>query len=810
MSDIVLSEVNFRFAAGNVPDDAWNVVHTQVNESMSELYRASVVVSMEPGGASLESLLGTPATLRTTRGGVERVVKGVVQQVEELGSLATHRFARVDVVPSLWILSQRMDTRLFQELNVVQIAQAVFRSAGVYQGTALAVDASLQALPPREYCVQFHETDLAFVRRLFEDEGIPFYFKHDGDGEGEALVLAGDEHTWGEAIAGGAPARVSDAGSATASTETVHWFDERHTLRPTSVQLRDYDFTRPRAALDMTAQHPAEAGRMPIYEYPARSAIGAYDEATATYQQHNTRRLARVRLEEHRTRDHVGQGRSNVHAATPGCALSVAGHERPTLDRRYLVTRVEHTGQAWHTLPAEILKSPRARQILADLGLPLGATGDDPTALQDRYVNRFFTHRLEGMETSAPFRPERVTPRPVIEGPQTARVVGPAGEDIHTDKHGRIKVQFHWDRVGREDENSSVWIRSAQNMGGAGWGFVFIPRIGMEVVVQFLEGNPDRPLVTGCVYNGENRPPYPLPDEKTKSTIKSDSTLGGGGYNEIRFEDLKGSEEVFLHAQKDFNEVVEHDHSTLVHHDQRNTVDNNQTERVGANQSMTVGGDRTSHVFGNEKKTVEKDQTDHVVKNRTHTVDLDEKITVGVNQTTTIGANRTETVGANETVTIQGNETHHVVGNLVTTIDAAEIRSVGAMRVTSVTAADATIVGGAWVVTAGGPCLISSGALIRQSVGGSSTTVRDSKIGLSAPDEIKLTCGSSAITMTPGKVIVTSGAGATLTLDGANVKIEGANIELAASANGKFTAGAALDLFGMVTTIKGGPVKINC
>jgi type VI secretion system secreted protein VgrG len=652
MSDSVLSEVTFRFAAGNVPDDAWNVVHTQVNESMSELYRASVVLSMEPGGASLESLLGTPATLRTTRGGVERVVKGIVQQVEELGSLATHRFARVDVVPSLWILSQRMDTRLFQDLNVVQIAQAVFRAANVYQGTALAVDPSLQSLPTREYCVQFHETDLAFVRRLFEDEGIPFYFKHDGDGEGESLVLAGDEHTWAESIAGGAPARVSDAGSATASTETVHWFDERHTLRPTSVQLRDYDFTRPRAALDMTAQHPAEPGRMPIYEYPARSAIGSYDQDTATYQQHNTRRLARVRLEEHRTRDHVGQGRSNVHAITPGYAVAVAGHERPTLDRRYLVTRVEHTGQAWHTLPAEILKSPRARQILADMGLPLGATGDDPTALQDRYVNRFFTHRLEGMETSAPFRPERVTPRPVIEGPQTARIVGPAGEDIHTDKHGRVKVQFHWDRVGREDENSSCWIRTAQNMGGAGWGFVFIPRIGMEVVVQFIEGDPDRPLVTSVVYNGENPTPYGLPEEKTKTSLKTWSTPKTGGYNEMRFEDLAGLEQLFMQAERNMDTLVKNDQSLMVNRHRAKHIQGNETNNVDQNRSTQVGGHEAKEVQGNQDNQI------HGPQGQSTSIDANQLMQIGQKALETVGQLKQVTVGKSKlTMDADGNIT---------------------------------------------------------------------------------------------------------------------------------------------------------
>jgi len=777
-----LTKVRFKFVSVGDPDTVWRVVRMHLREGLSEPYSAEFDLACENLLADPDALLGRDCSAWWYRDDHQRRLQGVVHRVEHLGLKAGHLLCRVHVAPALLALGQRRDCYVFQDLTALEAVAVVLAEgfAPWQRSTRLEVQ---RALPTREYFVQYNESDLDFVARLLAEEGIGYYFDHAGDRE--VMVLFDANTTCvGVATMDGAAVGIEGPEGGTAAAESVRDFDPISTLRSTSSVVRDFDWTQP--SLDLTRESrgvdPNGLDRE-VYEYPGPLTIGGY--ADPAYGEEDGAAQSRLRRQLSASRERRAAGAGYVTTFTPGFTFDLTGHHNPTADGPWLLTRVEHFGHA----PEELTSD----------------THPDADGRHERYRNTF-----EALPLDVAWRPVRGFVRPRIGGVQTATVVGPAGEEIYTGEHGRVKVQFHWDRVGGRNETSSLWVRVAQAWAGNGWGFVFIPRIGMEVVVQFLEGNPDRPLVTGCVYNGENRPPYPLPDEKTKSTIKTDSTLGGGGYNELRFEDLKGSEEVFLHAQKDFNEVVEHDHSTLVHHDQRNTVDHNQTERVGANQSMTVGGNRTSHVYGNEKKTVEKDQTDHVVKNRTHTVDLDEKIIVGVNQFTDVGANRTETVGANETVTIQGNETRSIVGNLITTIGGAELRAIGAMRMTTVTAADATVVGGAWIVTAGGACLIASGAVVRQSVGGSSTTVRDSKIGLTAPSEIKLSCGSSAITMTPGKVVVTSGGGATLTLDGANVKIEGTNIELMAAANGKFVAGAALDLNGMLTTIIGSPVKINC
>ncbi len=658
-SSNLVPEVRWSFSAGRVGAEAWSVVHLDAREAVSDLYRAQIVLVMESGGGALDELLGAPASLETHRGGLVRSIKGVVAEVEELGTTAQHRFVRVDVVPALWTLSERSDCRIFQGKNTVDIIRAVLSDAGIYQGPgALRIDGALDAFPTREYCVQYSETDLAFVRRLLEDDGIPFYFDHEGEG-GEALVICADEHVWTPVpTLDNGPVRVLDAGLSTARTETLTWFDERHSLRPSSVVVRDFDFTRPRAAIDMTGRQGQ--GQRALFEYPARATITGYDDGSRAYKQHNTARIAKLRTEEHATRVHRGHGRGNVTGCAPGRSLTVTGHERPELDRRYLVTSVEHRGHDWSIVPEDVLASARFREMLHDAQLraPDGTRGDG------RYGNRVETHRIDENPASVPFRPERVTPRPLVEGPQTARVVGPPGEEIHTDSHGRVKVQFHWDRQGREDDQSSCWIRVAQTMGGGNWGFVFIPRIGMEAVVNFLEGDPDRPLVTACVFNGENQPPYELPDNKTRTSFKTNTTPTDGGFNEIRFEDKKGLEQLFTQAQRNLDTLIKNDESHTVNRhrtksvagEEFNTIMKNRVSRVMENDSHTVDGnhemevhggqgsslsvdnDRQVHVGGNQTSTVEKNQVSTVMMASAETVGMAKAVQVGLAYQVTVGA----------------------------------------------------------------------------------------------------------------------------------------------------------------------------
>ena len=335
----------------------------------------------------------------------------------------------------------------------------------------------------------------------------------------------------------------------------------------------------------------------------------------------------------------VSEGESTVLGMIPGSIFELVWHPVPELVGRYLVVSVAHVMN------------------------------------QD---GRGYHNEFECLPEAVSFRPRREHSRPRIASIQTATVTGPSGEEIHTDDHGRIKVQFHWDRLGANDENSSCWIRVMQPWAGAGWGHVFIPRIGMEVSVGFVDGDPDRPLVIGSVYNDEHQPPYKLPDEKTKSTIKTETSLGGGGYNEFRFEDKAGEEEIFNHAQKDQNEVIENDHTQTIHHDDTITIDNDQTQDIGndqtehvmANQSLEVDANRTIQVHGDFEETIDGSETRTVSSGVTETIDAGETRTITGGMTEDISGGRTQTINGSSTETINGSLSQDITGGATITTPA--------------------------------------------------------------------------------------------------------------------------------------------
>ena len=587
-----VAEVSLGFSGAD--GGAWTVVHLRYGEALSELYECSAVLAADDLDARPDGLLGGAAKVHFNRDGVERAVHGVVRRVEDLGSSATRAYARVVVVPSLWTLSQRVDSRIFQRLSVVAIVREVLRDAGLYQGDGqLVIPAALDALPPREYCVQHRETDLDFVMRLLQEEGVPFRFEQPSEG-GERLVLVEDDAAWPEIAR--PPLSITAAAMNVERAESVRWFDPRAEQRPTSTTLRDYDFTRPRATLEMTPASSAQRGPRAIYDYPARLNLHGYDEGAHAYPAHDGARQAKVRQRAAQVPGDTGRGAGNVTAFSAGKVFTITGHARADADGRHLLTRVEHVAHAWSDLPEDVRQSEGLQVQLEDAGVPIPRDG---RAVLQRYANRF-----ESIPASVPFHPARTIARPIIPGVQTARVVGAPGEEIHVDFHGRIKVQFHWDRQGREDDRSSCWIRCMQGWSGGQWGFQFIPRVGMEVIVQFAEGDPDRPLVTGCVYNGENHVPYGLPEQKTRSTLKTWSSPATGGYNELRFEDKAGEEQVYVQAERD--------HDTLVKHDQTLTVKRHRTKVIEGRETNTIVQDRSTHVVANESKEVDGNRDEQI------------------------------------------------------------------------------------------------------------------------------------------------------------------------------------------------------
>jgi type VI secretion system secreted protein VgrG len=692
-----LGVLSYRFHSAAFAGRELRVVSAHVAEALNEPYTAELLVELEDADADVTQMIGRDGTFFIERLPLIRRVNGVVREVHEgeIGRNAVR--VRVVLGPALWMLGKRRNTRMFQKMTVPEILKDVLGKGLRAYGRAISMDLSA-SYPRREYCLQYQETDLAFVSRLMEEEGISYTFDHDG--ETETIVLRDRNGAFPIVETPSAPRIEYEPSNFRVQThEPIQRFAVEQRSTTTSVTLRDWDWTR---GGDMTIERAAEGEDAlgfdrESYEHGLSRtlSITEYSEGVRRYQAEDSARQATIRQQGHTMRGRVGRGVGRVIGLAPGVRFELTGHGALGTDGEYLVTRVAH----------------QTRSAESALGTP-----------RQGGPNETYHNTFECIPIDSEYRPEHRTRKPRIASVQTAVVTGPAGEEIHVDEHGRIKVQFHWDRENPANETSSCWIRVKQSWSGGAWGFWWVPRIGMEVVVQFVDGDPDRPLVTGAVYNGTNALPYAQPAEKTKSTIKSNSSPGGGGFNEFRFEDLAGSEEIFTHAQKDYNEVVENDHNTLVHNNQTNTVDvdqtqtvhANQTETVHANQSMTVDGNRTVHVKSNFNETVDATETRHVV------------------------GNVTETFDANEVRSIAANLTEDVAGNVTRTVGAAQVQAIAAARSTKIGAAVSETITGLLSQTVGGPISTMTPATHTMIAGGPFTFTTPGVIKMTAPGGIKV------------------------------------------------------------------------
>jgi type VI secretion system secreted protein VgrG len=533
------------------------------SEGMSSLYEFQLELVCENQDLDFSQVVGKQGLLKLSGELVPRCVHGIVSRFEQVSEQPRYAIYRATVVPLVWRLQHRHDCRIFQKLDTPAILKQVFEAAGV---PADQVRFALMGnYEPRDYCVQYRESDWAFASRLMEEDGIFYFFEHHED---KHILVIGDKESAFTPIPGLEMLPFRRPTGGVVQEDHVTHFRRMQEVRPGKASLRDFNYKKP--GLPMEASQEAEVDAdLEIYDYP-----GEYQDPGRGSAAKGTT-IAKLRLEAWQANRLEAQGGSDCERLMPGRLFTLLEHSREDYNGRYLLTHVSHEGYQPQVLEEEA---------------PPGELS---------YSNHFTC-----IPEKVPFRPTRSTPRPYVKGVQTAVVVGPSGEEIHVDEWGRVKVQFHWDRQGKQDENSSCWVRVSQLWAGEGWGAMFIPRIGQEVIVDFIEGDPDRPLIIGRVYNGSNLVPYELPAHKTKSTIKSNSSMGGNGYNELRFEDEKKREQIFMHAERNMDVHVKNDSFENILHDRHQTI--------GSSGKNGKVGDQNELVFRDKSLTVHRHSQEHV------------------------------------------------------------------------------------------------------------------------------------------------------------------------------------------------------
>ena len=642
-------------------------------EDLGHPFRYELTLLSKDGDLVLSDLLGQVVTVElslrdttpTPNAGV-RFFNGYVTRFSRQGFDGNYHVYSATVRPWLWLLSQPSNCRIFQNKTVPDIIKDVFRGHGLTDfQESLTGDYS-----PREFVVQYRETDLNFVSRLMEDAGIYYFFMHQTDKH--TLVLA-DSYGAHQKVNGYEEVPYFRPGNVQQSLPD-HIDDWETVLRiqPGTVVLNDFNFKTPKANLlaKRSAPNSHEKADFEDYAYPGNYLKGDEGEARAC-----------LRLEELNAQYERARGGGNARGLTTGSLFDLSGHPIDSENREYLVTGATFT-----------IEGPNYES-------QSGSSAEEP-----------FRCTLEAIDSHCHFRTQPGTPRPTVAGPQTAIVVGKDSEEIWTDQYGRVKVQFHWDRDGKDDENSSCWVRVAQVWAGTGFGAINIPRIGDEVIVDFLEGDPDRPIITGRVYNADNKVPYDLPKNKTQTGIKTRSTKGGNpdNFNEIRFEDLKGKEELHIQAEKDMNTHVKHCQSTSVDGDRSVSVGGNQSTTVTHNETQTYKAKRKMDVTGTNDDTITGAHT-------------------GIYK-----AGRTETVTDGDTLTVTSKDKKISVANGAFDIDVNKHFNVTKAS-TSMTIDDNFVVDASGKVDLHNP--------------GTSVVGDGTKLALSANSEVTITCGASSISL---------------------------------------------------------------
>ncbi|WP_104098353.1 type VI secretion system tip protein VgrG [Stutzerimonas kunmingensis] len=577
------NQAHFTLSLEGIEHD-FKVLEFQGREAISQPYRFDLELVSERPDLDLESLLHRRAFLAFAPDGSG--IHGLVHQAAQGESGQRLTRYRLTLVPQLAYLAHRTNQRIFQHLSVPQIVAQVLEEHGI-QADAYRFQLGPVIYPPREYCVQYDESDLHFIQRLCEEEGIHYHFQHRA--AGHALVF-GDDQTVFPRLA--ATAYQQDSGLV-ADQPVIKRFGLRLETRTSRLTRRDYDFEKPRLTME-AAFHSDFQPDLEDYDYPGRFTERA-----------RGKHLSQRALERHRHDYELAEGESDQPQLASGHFLPLGEHPRADWNQLWLLTEVLHEGKQPQVLEESITNVPAHHGLAPS---PLWGEGWGEGALASSGFQQGYRNHFTATPWDIPFRPALKHPKPKVLGSQTAVVTGPAGEEIHCDEYGRVRVQFHWDREGQADDKTSCWLRVSSSWAGDRYGGIAIPRVGMEVLVTFLEGDPDQPLVTGCLYHKEHQVPYDLPANKTRTVFKTLSSPGGGGYNELRIEDRKGAEQIYLHAQRDWDENIEHDQKIRVGHERHDTVEANSYSEFKAEEHRTNHADRKTEVLASDHLTVGNNQ----------------------------------------------------------------------------------------------------------------------------------------------------------------------------------------------------------
>jgi type VI secretion system secreted protein VgrG len=656
----------------------------RADERLGRLFRYEVELLSQDAQLDLRKLLGTPMTVKfTAPDGYQRHFNGIVAEAAQDGfrSIDKLSYARYQVVlvPKPWLLTHKADCRIYLDQSVPEIVRTVLGEIG-YGDLKLSLSGNYDK---REYCVQYRESYFNFISRLLEQEGIYYFFTHTASTHTMVLADALGAHARTPAFEKIPYAPPLQQGKRQAAS--IEAWSLLRSVHATKVQLTDYDPLNPKTSLLATeeignADDCHGISGIDVFDYPGTHALAA-----------SGKHYAQVLAEARNVQRSRYEGSSNACGMAVGALFEMQDFPRRAWNQEYLViaTRIQ----------------------LAESDYASGDAGGEP-----------FRCELEAIESRLPFRSLPEALKPSIVGLQTAVVAGDTAEDIVVDKYGRIQVTFHWNKPDKPNAHPSCPVRVASPWAGKNWGAVSIPRVGQEVVVSFIEGDPDRPLVIGSVYNADNMPPYSLPDNKTQSGIKSRSHQGGGSddFNEIRFEDKKGSEELFLHAQKDMREEVENDHFVEITHDETVTVKHDQTV------------------------TIQHDQTESVQHDRKISVGNDDKLDVSQNATTTVGQTFKLDAGT-EIQLVAGASSIVMKSSGDIEIKGVNIKITGDMSVKVEGQVEVGVKAGATMdVGAGASLKVHSDAMLELS-GGAMTSVKGPMLTLSGDGMAKLSGGITMI-----------------------------------------------------------------